>query len=78
MVVYEMVLGIVLITVVGGLVRQYLKLRERAGPETEAENERLRTEIGNLKERIATLERLATDRRQLLADEIDALGRDRK
>jgi membrane protein implicated in regulation of membrane protease activity len=76
MVVYEMVVLIVLITVFGGIVRQYLKARDRARPEAELENERLKGEIGNLKDRIATLERLATDRRQLLADEIDALGRD--
>lgn len=37
------------------------------------ENERMRAEIAQLKERIATLERIAVDRRQRLADEIDAL-----
>lgn len=77
MVVYEMVLGIVLISVLGGIARQYLKQRNRGRPEADIENDRLRSEIAGLKDRIATLERLATDRRQLLADEIDALGRDR-
>ena len=39
-----------------------------------AENDRMRDEIGQLKERINTLERLAVDKRSRLADEIDALG----
>ena len=76
MVVYEMVVLIVAISVFGGLFRQYLRSRERSRPEIDAENERLRSEVGDLKQRIATLERLAVDRRQRLADEIDALGRD--
>lgn len=75
--VFEMVVLIVAITVFGKVIMQYLRQRDRQRPDAELENDRLRGEIGNLKDRIATLERLATDRRQLLADEIDALGRDR-
>lgn len=75
--VFEMVVLIVAISVFGKVILQYMKQKDRARPDAEIENDRLRGEIGNLKDRIATLERLATDRRQLLADEIDALGRDR-
>jgi hypothetical protein len=41
-----------------------------------SENLRLRQEVGDLKQRIATLERIATDKSARLADEIDALRRD--
>lgn len=75
--VFEMVVMIVAISVFGKIVLQFLKQRGSGRPDAELENDRLRGEIGNLKERIATLERLATDRSRLLADEIDALGRDR-
>lgn len=76
--VFEMVVLIVAISVFGKVIMQYMKQRDRQRPDAELENDRLRNEVGNLKERIATLERLATDKRQLLADEIDALGRDRQ
>ena len=75
--VFEMVVLVVAISVFGKIILQYMKQKGRTRPDAEIENDRLRGEIGNLKDRIATLERLATDRRQLLADEIDALGRDR-
>ena len=75
--VFEMVVIIVAITVFGKIFMQYMKQRDRQRPDAEVENDKLRGEIGNLKQRIATLERLATDKRQLLSDEIDALGRDR-
>lgn len=75
--VFEMVVLVVAISVFGKIVLQYMKQKGRTRPDAEIENDRLRGEIGNLKDRIATLERLATDRSRLLADEIDALGRDR-
>lgn len=75
--VFEMVVLIVAISVFGRIALQYMKQRDRQRPEAELENDKLKQEVGNLKQRIATLERLATDKRQLLADEIDALGRDR-
>ncbi|MBA4759273.1 hypothetical protein [Sphingosinicella sp.] len=75
--VFEMVVLVVAISVFGKIILQYMKQKGRERPDAELENDRLRGEIGNLKDRIATLERLATDRSRLLADEIDALGRDR-
>jgi hypothetical protein len=40
------------------------------------ENLRLKQEVTDLKQRIVTLERIATDKSTRLADEIDALRRD--
>ncbi len=40
------------------------------------DNERLRLEVSQLKERLHTLERIATDKSRRLSDEIDSLGRD--
>ena len=77
MIVYEMVVAIVLISVFGGIVRQYLKQRGAARPDADLENDRLKSEVAGLKDRIATLERIATDKPRRLAEEIDALGRDK-
>lgn len=74
---FEMVVLIVAIVTLGRILSiKYGAGRRRHGgaAEAAAENDRMRTEIAQLKERIATLERLAVDRRQRLADEIDALG----
>ncbi len=75
---FEMVVLIVAIVVMGRVISDRYRARRRAGaePADAAESTRLRSEINQLKERIATLERLAVDRRTRLADEIDALGRD--
>lgn len=74
--VFEMVVLIVAISVFGRIALQYMKQRDSQRPDAEIENDRLKNEVAGLKDRIATLERLATDKRRLLADEIDALGRD--
>ena len=74
---FEMVVLIVAIVVLG---RVYIARqgRLRSGEDGEvAENVKLKAEIAQLKDRIATLERIAVDKRHRLADEIDALGRDR-
>ncbi len=71
--VFEMVVLIVAIAVIGKVAIYYIRQKGRARPAAEIENERLRAEIGDLKTRIATLERIAVDKRQRLADEIDAL-----
>lgn len=74
---FEMVVLIVAIVVIGRVFSDRYRSSRRDSAPTEAdENARLRTEIQQLKDRIATLERLAVDKRQRLADEIDALGRD--
>ncbi|MGB7404165.1 MAG: hypothetical protein WA906_00605 [Pacificimonas sp.] len=62
---------IVLIAVVGGIITNRQKHgKPRAGDPEKAE---LRREVVELKQRIATLEKIATDRGQRLADRIDAL-----
>lgn len=72
---FEMVVLIVAIAVFGTMMKERYKQRARSGdPQSAAENDRLRAEIADLKDRIVVLERLATDKRSRLADEIDALG----
>ena len=80
----EMVVGIVLIVTVGSIVRTRLGVgRDNQGNEfnlrdngLSEENRQLRGEIGNLKERIAVLERVITDNNSSSANldrEIEAL-----
>lgn len=75
---FEMIAFIVLVVVLGKVITQMFRGRQRGGPTAAeaSENARLKSEMQQLKDRIATLERLAVDKRQRLADEIDALGRD--
>lgn len=67
---FEMVVGIVLIGTVGSVLKaKYGVRKDQWGNETlptedratRAENDRLRSEIGSLKERIQVLERVITD-----------------
>ena len=81
---FEMVVLIVAIVTAGRIIAarngydiSRRRRRDRGGYDDGAlvaENDRMRGEIGQLKERLATLERLAVDKRSRLADEIDALG----
>ena len=74
---YEFILGIVFIVMVTSLVRHGLKLKAKpAEPASDAEADRLRGEVLALKDRIAVLERIATDRSTMLDREIEEL-RDR-
>lgn len=67
---FEMVIGIVLIVSIAGVIKARMGVRkDQWGNETvagddgkaRAENDRLRQEIGSLKERIQVLERVITD-----------------
>lgn len=72
---FEMVVIIVALVTLGSVLKAGVgKKRQAHGDAAIQENAQLRTEMAQLKDRIATLERLAVDRRQRLADEIDALG----
>jgi cell division protein FtsB len=75
---FEMVVLIVAIVVIGRIFASRARHRQgiEGDPAAAAENARLRNEIQQLKDRIATLERIAVDKRHRLADEIDALGRE--
>ncbi|HXV74196.1 MAG TPA: hypothetical protein VD713_05645 [Sphingomonadales bacterium] len=71
---YEMVVAVVAIAVVAGVIRHGQKMRalRKAGgisPETEANARR----IEKLEERVKVLEKIATDRRSRLSDDIDNL-----
>lgn len=58
----EMVVAIVLIVTIGKVLRsRYRQMPDRAEPTETLEAARLRDEVRTLKERIAVLERLATD-----------------
>lgn len=80
-----MVVTIVAIVMLAGIIRGALfgstrrRLRnceERADPQVHAENERLRDEVSQLKERLHVLERITVEKENSLSREIDSL-RDR-
>lgn len=76
---FEMVVAIVAITAIASVVRaKYGVLRNHHGdefvkPGPDPEAERLRGEVRALKERVAVLERLATDDSRALEHEIEKL-----
>jgi len=70
----EMVVAIVFISIIGGIISSFIKSRERvaiarAGGQ---DNEQSKNYVG-LEARVQVLERLATDKRERLKEEIDAL-----
>lgn len=75
---FEMVVLIVAIVMIAGVLKSRgVARRGRDGDPDEAlENRRLREEVKDLKKRLHVLERIATDRENSLAREIDEL-RDR-
>jgi hypothetical protein len=74
---FEMVVLIVAICVIGGVLRaKYSRGGEREGADTgysDLRTDQLREEVRLLKERVATLERIATDGSSTLDREIEAL-----
>jgi len=74
---FEMVVLIVAITAVASIFRARHGIRRnRHGDElpiNDPDTDRMREEIRALKERVAVLERLATDKSAKLSDEIEAL-----
>ena len=81
---FSMVVAIVLITAIAGVLRAKYKAEQGIVEDANGEPRRLvdpdtgrmREEIKQLKDRIAVLERIATDKSNRLGDEIEAL-RDR-
>ena len=73
---FTMVVFIVLIAVGAGVVNNWIKLRREQGSTAEdaVEIDRLNAEIRDLKARVATLERLATDKDARLSEEISRLA----
>ena len=75
---FTMVVAIVAMVMIATVVKAWIEARQRSNldPAEEAENLRLREEIKQLKERLHVLERIATDKENSLAREIEEL-RDR-
>lgn len=79
--VFEMIVAIVAIVTVGGIIRAkhgglHHRRRDRTGNEITYQDQdaaRLREEVKALKERVAVLERLATDGNSALEREIEKL-----
>ena len=72
---YEFVLGIIVIVMVTSIIKARYKFHGRRPADT-GEAQRLQEEVRTLKERIAVLERIATDKSSALEREIEQL-RDR-
>ena len=79
---FEMVVLIVAMVMIGGILKARYGHRRRGGimcdaePEERLENERLREEVKELKERLKVLERITVEKENSLAKEIESL-RDR-
>jgi hypothetical protein len=74
---FEMVVLIVAIVMFAGVMRaRYSHSRRGVDPQDRVENERLRDEVRQLKERLHVLERIATEKENTLARQIEEL-RDR-
>ena len=76
---FEMVVLIVAIVMIAGVLKSRGGVGRRwrdSDPQDDIENQRLRQEVKELKERLQVLERIATDRENSLARQIDEL-RDR-
>jgi len=69
---FEMVVAIVAIVMIASIIKSRVRARAEK-PADSAETEMLHAELARLKDRIAVLERLATDKSRRLADEIDEL-----
>ncbi|MEE4349759.1 MAG: hypothetical protein V2J26_05975 [Pacificimonas sp.] len=68
------VLLIVAIILIGVVISTMMQKQNKAETQkSNSEKDALRREIGELKQRIQTLERIATDKSRRLADKIDAL-----
>ena len=79
---FEMVVLIVAIVMIASVVRARYGYRRRSGlmcdaePQERVENERLREEVKELKERLKVLERITVEKENSLSKEIESL-RDR-
>ena len=73
-----MVVLIVAIVMIASIFKNRARLRDRVGDDgqTRAENQRLRDEVQQLKERMKVLERITVEKENSLAKEIESL-RDR-
>jgi uncharacterized protein YlxW (UPF0749 family) len=75
---FEMVIGIVLITAVASIVKAKMRVghgskRDGRPQRDDAETERLRAEVRQLKERLAVIERITIEKESSLEREIESL-----
>jgi hypothetical protein len=71
---YEFILGIVLIVMAASIIKAMMRQNPRIRPPAaDPEADRLRDEVKVLKDRIAVLERIATDKSMMLDREIEEL-----
>jgi hypothetical protein len=76
---YSMIAFIVLVVMVTGLIRWSITAKYRAQPQPGEDGNvaRLEAEVKQLKERLAVLERIAVEKENSLAREIESLRGDR-
>ena len=71
---YEFILGIIFIVMIANVMKTISKHNPKIPPKTaDPEADRLRDEVKVLKDRIAVLERIATDKSVMLDREIEEL-----
>ncbi|MCJ9429671.1 hypothetical protein [Kordiimonas marina] len=74
MVLWDMIVLVVLIGVIGGTINNWIKMREKQSRAAAAgHDEATNSRIQKLEERVRVLERIVTDKGSRLKDEIDAL-----
>lgn len=72
--VFTFVLAIVALSIIGGLVKEIIRARQKGSKQQYSDQQ---DRIETLEERVATLERILTDERENLKREIDGLHRKR-
>ena len=72
MTVFTMIAVIVSVTIIGGVITTWIKSKEK-NAESGKDTQKVDARIIALEERVKVLERLATDKRHRLSEEIDAL-----
>jgi hypothetical protein len=70
---FEFVLGIILLSGIFAVIRHAISMKAQTNGGDTAEAKQLRAEVGELKERIKVLERIAVDKENALAKEIESL-----
>lgn len=71
---FEMVVAIVAIVMVAGVIKHWIKARSAKGnPKLASALENRIKQVDDLEKRVTTLEKIVTDKRHKLADEIDNL-----
>lgn len=72
--VFTFVLAIVALSIIGGLIKEVIRARQKGSKHQYTDQQ---ARIETLEERVATLERILTDERENLKREIDGLARKR-